>query len=125
MESRQSYKDNVDKAHTVTAPVMNGIHAGSMMETTSFLISDNAEFVEALYRQYLADPTSVSEEWRDYFADLSSPSHSLPEKGNGVQPQVGSALNIEQQARVLQLIHAYRVRGHLNAHLDPLNIFPR
>src|SRR6266404_376279 len=112
MESRQSYKDKVDKAHTVTAAVTNGTHAGSMMEATSFLISDNAEFVEALYRQYLADPTSVSEEWRDYFASLSSPSYSLPEKGNVVRPQVSSDLDIEKQARVLQLIHAYRVRGH-------------
>ncbi len=125
MESRQSYKDKVDKTHTVTAPVMNGIHTGAMMEASSFLISDNAEFVEALYRQYLADPTSVSEEWRDYFASLSSPSHSLPEKGKRVQPQVSSDLDIGKQARALQLIHAYRVRGHLNAHLDPLNISPR
>ena len=39
----------------------------------------------------------------------------------GLGGPAGSREEIEKQARVLQLIHAYRVRGHLVADLDPLD----
>ena len=28
-------------------------------------------YVEALYRKYLAEPTSVADEWRRYFGEIS------------------------------------------------------
>ena len=34
------------------------------------------------------------------------------------------AERVLKQIRVQELINAYRVRGHLNAHLDPLNAEP-
>src|SRR5919106_4104857 len=37
----------------------------------------NAWLVDELYRQYLADPESVSEAWREYFEDYQ------PRTGNG------------------------------------------
>src|SRR5579871_4159480 len=36
----------------------------------------NAWLVEEMYEAYLADPTSVSESWREFFADYRSPSRS-------------------------------------------------
>ena len=39
----------------------------------------------------------------------------------GLFGPAGSREEVEKQARVLQLIHAYRVRGHLVADLDPLD----
>jgi 2-oxoglutarate decarboxylase len=39
----------------------------------------------------------------------------------GIVGPTGAREEIEKQARVLQLIHAYRVRGHLVADLDPLD----
>jgi 2-oxoglutarate dehydrogenase E1 component len=39
----------------------------------------------------------------------------------GLGGPAGSREEIEKQARVLQLIHAFRVRGHLVADLDPLD----
>jgi 2-oxoglutarate dehydrogenase E1 component len=74
-----------------------------------------------LYSQYLADPTSVSEEWRDYFSRLTAPQ---PTPAAEATPTTAVA-DIEQQARVLQLINAYRVRGHFDAELDPLGITPK
>jgi len=89
----------------------------------SLLISDNAQFVEVLYQQYLHDPSTVSEEWRDYFARLSATElSSTVEKRNGAQAPPTATADIEKQARVLQLINAYRVRGHFDANLDPLGI---
>jgi len=36
----------------------------------------NAWLVEEMYEAYLSDPTSVSESWREFFADYRSPSHT-------------------------------------------------
>ncbi|MER3523255.1 MAG: multifunctional oxoglutarate decarboxylase/oxoglutarate dehydrogenase thiamine pyrophosphate-binding subunit/dihydrolipoyllysine-residue succinyltransferase subunit [Ignavibacteria bacterium] len=56
------------------------------------------------------------------FADLEIPYEPVRWQTDRY-PLVGGAhldASIEKQARVLQLINAYRVRGHLIAHLDPL-----
>lgn len=39
--------------------------------------------------------------------------------------QLASTTQTERAMRVSQLIHAYRVRGHLLAHVDPLHLIPR
>ena len=44
--------------------------SNDILEATSFLSGTNAIFVEQLYEQYLADPNSVDQSWRDYFASL-------------------------------------------------------
>src|SRR5882762_11046498 len=36
----------------------------------SYLYGTNAPFIEELYEKYLANPQSVTEEWRDYFDRL-------------------------------------------------------
>lgn len=100
------------------------------LESPSLLISDNASFVEALYDQYLTDPQSVGEEWREYFSHLTiSPSAEQPAEEqtptNGAAAPTAAVADLEQQARVLQLINAYRVRGHFDAELDPLGIAPK
>jgi 2-oxoglutarate decarboxylase len=45
----------------------------------------NAWLVDELYRQYLADPDSVSEAWREYFEDYQ------PRTGNGQAAPVAPA----------------------------------
>ncbi|MGE0681659.1 MAG: 2-oxoglutarate dehydrogenase E1 component [Candidatus Binatia bacterium] len=112
------------KASVTQAKLTNG--SDGSLTRASLLISDNAQFVEALYQQYLHDPSAVSEEWREYFARLSSAEVSPPEeKRPGAQVQSADTVDLEQQARVLQLINAYRVRGHFDANLDPLGIAPK
>ena len=34
------------------------------------LAAGNAAYIEELYERYLADPSSVAEPWREYFASL-------------------------------------------------------
>ena len=38
--------------------------------STSFLFGGNAPYVEEQYEAYVADPTTVSQEWRGYFDAL-------------------------------------------------------
>jgi len=93
----------------------------------------NTAYLESLYEQYLADPNSVSAEWKSYFdalpgeRDADNIAHSaviqkfknLPK--NKANNQSIAPVN-EKQIRVIQLIQAYRHRGHTNAKLDPLEI---
>ena len=105
----------------------------------SLLYGGNAPFLEELYQRFLQDPGAVSEEWRRYFGALQSaqagPSdmdhvairEALAEQARrrripaGPQSGDGTAASTKQVA-VLQLINAYRFRGHQQADLDPLGM---
>ncbi|MGH8278569.1 MAG: 2-oxoglutarate dehydrogenase E1 subunit family protein, partial [Gammaproteobacteria bacterium] len=100
---------------------------------TTPLYGGNADYVEALYEQYLVDPQSVSAEWSRYFRGLQS--ESAP-RGAAEQPRlpveqalltsararraVAAAGGLQpdaaqKQAAVIKLIESYRGRGHLQA----------
>jgi 2-oxoglutarate dehydrogenase E1 component len=57
--------------------------SNEIFESTSFLYGANAAFIEALYAQYLEDPSSVDESWRAYFADLGERGLSPGQVGRG------------------------------------------
>lgn len=112
--------------------------------STSHLSGGNVAYVEELYESYLKDPNSVPEEWRDQFDKLprvdgniqQDVPHSpikehflyLAKNSNRIQPLEVTSVSSEhekKQVQVLQLITAYRVRGHQKAKLDPLGIMSR
>ena len=114
------------------------------IDGASFLTGANAEFIADLYARFSADPASVDESWRRFFAEigedeeaalaeLRAPSwekRAAHPTGNGTGAPViadGAALRqaTSDSIRALQLIRAYRVRGHLEADLDPLGLDKR
>ena len=115
------------------------------LEQTSFLYGGNSSFLEELYARYLTDPSGVDPSWRAYFDELEPENRALFERARAaLQPRraqlrlvstppapAAGAPNIDDPAvkalihdhlRVIMLIRAYRVRGHLNARLDPLGL---
>jgi multifunctional 2-oxoglutarate metabolism enzyme len=61
--------------------------------STDAALGPNAWLVDEMYEQYLADPTSVSESWRDFFADYRRDAdHQAPAEparsGNGMTTPV-------------------------------------
>ncbi|MDZ7787421.1 MAG: 2-oxoglutarate dehydrogenase E1 component [Halofilum sp. (in: g-proteobacteria)] len=108
--------------------------------STSLLDGGNGPYLEALYESWLRDPASVPDEWRRYFDGLPQvdgvtqpdmpPSEVRAqfyrfESGKG-PARTGSADarqadHERKQIRVLQLINAYRFRGHRHAKVDPLD----
>jgi len=97
------------------------------------LPSHNLPFVEELYARYLQDENSVDEDWRAYFRSLGErvyptpPSFEprsifAPRAINGVT--AAPVLAEAKQDRVAQLVERYRQRGHLFAHLNPLEPRP-
>jgi len=114
---------------------------------SSHIAGGNATYVEDLYEVYLKNPNGVPEQWREYF-------HKLPRvKSEVVQlldvphsvirdrfaqiskMRVRTAATVQhdsqateyerKQVRVVQLISAYRQRGHQKARLDPLGLAKR
>ncbi len=89
----------------------------------------NLPFVEGLYLDYKREPASVSDEWRQYFANLENGDGAADVKlGPSFRPtslfratEGGRGGVAGLQDRVDQLIRAYRFRGHRAASIDPLN----
>ncbi|MDC0663330.1 2-oxoglutarate dehydrogenase E1 component [Marinobacter sp. SS21] len=111
---------------------------------TSHLQGGNLAYVEQLFETYLTDPNAVPEEWRSYFDKLPSiDGHHGPDiihssireqfehisrnqrtLSTGVPASATSDAD-KKQIRVLQLINAFRFRGHQQAKLDPLGVMVR
>src|SRR2546427_1685537 len=95
-------------------------------------------FLEALYQDYLRDPESVSPDWRrssqglsegngfskhqTLFPTFKASSLFNPPGAGGNGAAAEEATGAILQERVDQLIRNYRVRGHMAARLDPLDI---
>lgn len=106
---------------------------------SSHLAGANATYVEDLYELYLSDPDLVSDEWKHVFEELPTQAsegeqpHSrvrdyfrrLAKETKHYNVQVSDPDVDVKQVKVLQLINAYRFRGHQAANLDPLNIWKR
>ncbi len=109
-----------------------------MLEPTP-LYGGNADFLDALYEQYLRDPASVGAEWRSYFGQLSGGAaaeraHGPVREGIAQRAAAGPAASgaaapgsgaNARQAAVSRLIQVWINRGHLVANIDPLALTPR
>jgi 2-oxoglutarate dehydrogenase E1 component len=111
------------------------------IDGTTFLTGANAGFITELYTRFLEDPGSVDESWCRFFSEMHDDVTTLLTEVRGPSwakrdpPIIGNgAARIDEAAlrrattdsiRALQLIRAYRVRGHLEADLDPLGLEKR
>lgn len=81
-------------------------------------------YIDSLYDDYLQDPTSLPLEWQKFFEDFN-PSGDfnaavVPDQP-GVVGDTDHHKSVAQlQDRVDQLVRGFRVRGHLEANIDPL-----
>ncbi len=127
---------------------------GNMQESSmellwksSHIAGGNATYVEDLYENYLVDPNAVPEQWRDYFdklplvdteiTQIQDVPHStirdrfaqiskMRVRTEATVAHDSKATEYERkQVRVVQLISAYRQRGHQKANLDPLGLAER
>ena len=62
------------------------------MTRTNAALGPNAWLVDEMYEQYLADPGSVSESWRDFFADYRRDADHMapPTPGGGTTSPNGA-----------------------------------
>ncbi|USO01892.1 MAG: 2-oxoglutarate dehydrogenase E1 component [Alphaproteobacteria bacterium] len=82
-------------------------------------MSHNRAYIEALYHHYITNPESLDPSWRAWFqAENQEPlfTGSDGQKTND---------DVDRTIKALMFIRSYRVRGHLHAALDPLNLEKR
>lgn len=89
-----------------------------MKNISSFFNSDNAAYLSEVYQLYLKDPSSLSNEWQDFFKSL--PQEEILFKEKEFSKQKNSDENFSIQAR--RLLHAYRTFSYRIAHTNPLQI---
>ncbi len=132
---------------------MSTLKNNNIFEKTSFLGGNSSEFIEELYAQYIINPDSISNEWKEFFKGLNDnkeeiintvngPSWSPKKKKkkiskNGEQTKTDvenedftkDLSTVKQSAkdsiRANTLMRAYRIRGHMIANLDPLGLLTR
>ena len=116
----------------------------SQQQRTSHLSGGSLAYMEAMYEKFLEDANSVPPEWRDYFGSLPQVSgvtkdiahttvvnhfERLGRNRLKARPEkVSTAISSEhekKQVHVLELINAYRARGHRKANIDPLGLWDR
>ncbi|MDY4385379.1 2-oxoglutarate dehydrogenase E1 component [Pectobacterium aroidearum] len=89
------------------------------MPTRTPLSGENASFLEALYNIWLESPNDLPADWKTFFASGTTPADIL-----GGDLPGNTVLWLKKQAAVTQLTDAFRRKGHLKAHLDPLSLSP-
>jgi len=127
----------------------------TFFEKTSFLQGGNSIFIKELYLKYLKDSDSIPISWKEFFDGLNDSQEIIQKEILGpswVQHKnnLKNIINLKnekkdekiysnrvpdiqknsekektQSVKAIALIRAYRIRGHLIANLDPLEIMKR
>ncbi|MEY8199401.1 MAG: 2-oxoglutarate dehydrogenase E1 component [Colwellia sp.] len=105
---------------------------------SSHLNGGNIVYIEELYESYLDNSASVTTEWQEIFSQLPKVEGSEVEyRHSAIRDEfktlakqankqvIVSSESDAKQVKVLQLINAFRFRGHQNANLDPLGLWQR
>ena len=116
-------------------------------QKTSFLNKSNSAFIEEMYFRFIKKDPNLPDSWKRYFETLDDDVQSVIKeiegptwnpsknklkfkiypKNNNItdsQAQDSETSKIES-IKAIALIRAYRIRGHLIANLDPLNMMER
>ena len=85
------------------------------MDPYSFLNTAHTAFFAELYNEYLLDPDSVEPTWRAFFQGFEFGVDKKSKNEDFLIPE-----NILKEFRVVELINAYRTRGHLFTKTNPV-----
>ena len=86
------------------------------MDKYSFLNAAHTGYFAQLYDQYLQHPDSVEPSWRAFFQGFDFGI----EQGGGAEVSAEVPEHLQKEFKVVQLIDAYRKRGHLFTKTNPV-----
>ncbi|KAK6143283.1 hypothetical protein DH2020_023631 [Rehmannia glutinosa] len=104
----------VSRPKAQSAPVPRPVPLSRL--TDSFLDGTSSVYLEELQRAWEQDPNSVDESWDNFFRNFVGQATTSP----GISGQT-----IQESMRLLLLVRAYQVYGHMKAKLDPLDLEER
>ena len=90
------------------------------MDNFSFLNAAHSAYFADLYDQYLENPDSLEPSWRAFFQgyDFGTKNNFIEEIVEGVTHQIPDS--VKKEFNVINLIDAYRSRGHLFTKTNPV-----
>lgn len=91
------------------------------MQDFSYLNSSHPSYIEALYNEYLNNPTAADPEWKKFFEGFDYASGRV--NGSSTGPKSAPVADSEQLTKefsVFKLIYGYRSRGHLLSDTNPI-----
>ena len=86
------------------------------MDNYSFLGAANTAFFEEIYQQYLKEPDSIESSWRSFFQGYDFANEAYTED----EFQTLLPDSFKKEFKVINLIDAYRQRGHLFTNTNPV-----
>ncbi|GMN57272.1 hypothetical protein TIFTF001_026374 [Ficus carica] len=110
----RNFHTTIFKSKVQAAPVPHPVPLSRL--TDSFLDGTNNVYLEELQRAWEADPNSIDESWDNFFRNFVGQAETSP----GISGQT-----IHESMRLLLLVRAYQVSGHMKAKLDPLGLEER
>ena len=92
------------------------------MDKYSYLSNVDSAWLDDLYQQYQKDPGSVEVGWARFFEgfDFAKSLDGEDPLAPGPAPAPGSNERFQKEFQVLELINAYRTRGHLFTDTNPV-----
>lgn len=100
------------------------------MDRFSFLNAAHTEFFALLYDQYLENPDSVEPSWRSFFQGFDFGMTTYNEENqvsqvvnssSGAMESTSVSEKLHKEFNVINLINAYRTRGHLFTKTNPVH----
>ncbi|MFN3341777.1 MAG: 2-oxoglutarate dehydrogenase E1 component [Flavobacteriales bacterium] len=83
------------------------------MDNYSYLSNAHPDAIEEMYSRYLSNPDSLEHGWKKFFEGFEFARTNFED--SGVLPE-----NVTAEIKVMNLIHAYRQRGHLFTKTNPV-----
>jgi len=83
------------------------------MDKFSYVGNADVSAIDEMYQQYRKDPSSVDNSWQKFFEGVEFAKTDYTDKGEVPE-------NFDKEFKVLSLISAYRMRGHLFTETNPV-----
>lgn len=87
------------------------------MKKFTFLGNADSKAIESLYKQYLSNPESVSSDWQHFFSGFEFAQAEYPAPDGASEKETRT---FRSEFHVINLINAYRQRGHLFTKTNPV-----
>ncbi|WP_338407077.1 2-oxoglutarate dehydrogenase E1 component [uncultured Flavobacterium sp.] len=100
------------------------------MDRFSFLNAAHTDFFEQLYDQYIENPDSVEPSWRGFFQGFDfgtttyneeNPKNRIGNFTSEIMESTSVSEKLQKEFNVINLINAYRNRGHLFTKTNPVH----
>ncbi|MDW7690889.1 2-oxoglutarate dehydrogenase E1 component [Flammeovirgaceae bacterium SG7u.111] len=90
------------------------------MDKYSYIANAHGAYIDELYNSYKNDPESVDKSWQSFFEGFDFSLQKYGEDGGSLVPGAISKEKLYKEIGVRRLIHAYRLRGHLESTTNPV-----